>query len=161
MSEPLSIGRRSRLVPPAKRRELRLRDDGCRFPGCARRRFVDAHHIEHWSKGGETCLDSLVQLCREHHRLVHEGGFSCERAPSGEIVFTDTREQPLPHWSALPRRNSANEAVNYLHEHFDHLGIDAETCVPNLYAGDTCDWAMAIEGLLSYEAQVPPNPDFR
>jgi 5-methylcytosine-specific restriction endonuclease McrA len=70
--EPLSIGRRSRLVPPAIRRALRLRDDGCRFPGCTRKQFVDAHHIEHWSRGGETSLDNLVQLCREHHRLVHE-----------------------------------------------------------------------------------------
>ena len=159
--EPLSIGRRSRLVPPAIRRALRLRDDGCRFPGCTRRQFVDAHHIEHWSQGGETRLDNLVQLCREHHRLVHEGGFSCERTPSGEIVFRDAREQPLPHWSALPRRNSAHEAVKYLHQRFDHLGIDADTCVPNWYAGDTCDWAMAVDGLLYCEAQAPPAPEFR
>ncbi len=157
-AEPLSIGRRSRLVPPAIRRALRLRDDGCRFPGCTRRHFVDAHHIEHWSKGGETSLDNLVQLCREHHRLVHEGGFSCEKTRSGEIVFKDARKRPLPHWSALPRRNSANEAVNYLHERFDHLDIDADTCVPDWYAGDTCDWAMAVEGLLHCEAQAPTVP---
>ena len=153
--EPLSIGRRSRLVPPAIRRALRLRDDGCRFPGCTRKQFVDAHHIEHWSEGGETSLDNLVQLCRHHHRLVHEGGFSCERATSGEIVFRDGRERPLPHWSVLPRRNSENEAVNHLHERFDHLGIEADTCVPDWYAGDTCDWQMAVEGLLACEAQEP------
>ena len=149
--EPLSIGRRSRLVPPAIRRALRLRDDGCRFPGCTRRHFVDAHHIEHWSKGGETSLDNLVQLCREHHRLVHEGGFSCERTRSGEIVFKDARERSLPHWSALPRRNAANEAINYLHERFDRLEIDADTCVPHWYAGDTIDWPMAVDGLLASE----------
>jgi len=149
--ELLSIGRRSRLVPPAIRRALRLRDAGCRFPGCTRRHFVDAHHIEHWSKGGETSLDNLVQLCREHHRLVHEGGFSCEKTRSGEIVFKDARDRPLPHWSALPRRNAANEAINYLHERFDRLEIDADTCVPHWYAGDTIDWAMAVEGLLACE----------
>ena len=159
--EPLSIGRRSRLVPPAIRRALRLRDDGCRFPGCTRRHFIDAHHIEHWSEGGETSLDNLVQLCREHHRLVHEGGFSCEKAPSGEILFRDARERPLPHWSALPRRNSANEAVNYLHGRFDRLGIDADTCVPHWYAGDTIDWAMAVDGLLHSEARALPVPEFR
>jgi hypothetical protein len=151
--EPLSIGRRSRLVPPAIRRALRLRDDGCRFPGCTRTRFVDAHHIEHWSTGGETSLDNLVQLCREHHRLVHEGGFSCERARSGDIVFTDARARPLPHWSVLPRRNPETEAIKYLHERFDHLSIDADTCVPNWYAGDTCDWQMAVEGLLACESR--------
>ncbi len=60
--EPISIGRRSRLIPPAIRRALRLRDDGCRFPGCNRKHFVDAHHIEHWSKSGKTSLENLVQL---------------------------------------------------------------------------------------------------
>jgi len=159
--EPLSIGRRSRLIPPAIRRALRLRDDGCRFPGCTRKHFVDAHHIEHWSKGGETSLDNLVQLCREHHRLVHEGGFSCERTRSGEIVFKDARKRPMPHWSALPRRNAANEAVNYLHERFDHLAIEPDTCVPHWYAGDTIDWAMAVDGLLASEGQAPPVANFR
>ena len=160
--EPLAIGRRSRLVPPAIRRALRLRDDGCRFPGCTRRQFVDAHHIEHWSEGGETSLENLVQLCRQHHRLVHEGGFSCERSRSGEIVFRDRRDRPLPHWSALARRNTATEAVEYLHGRFDRLGIDADTCVPYWYAGDTCDWHMAVEGLLACEAgEAERAPNFR
>jgi hypothetical protein len=150
--EPLSIGRRSRLIPPAIRRALRLRDDGCRFPGCTCKHFVDAHHVEHWSHGGETSLANLVQLCREHHRLVHEGGFGCERTHSGDIVFNDRRRRPLPHWSNLARRNAENEAVRYLHERFDHLGIDADTCVPNWYAGDTCDWHMAVDGMLQCEA---------
>jgi hypothetical protein len=158
--QPLSIGRRSRLVPPAIRRALRLRDDGCRFPGCTRRHFIDAHHIEHWSDGGETSLDNLLQLCRQHHRLVHEGGFSCARGRSGEIEFRDGRERPLPHWSALPRRNSGIAAVRHLHDRFDHLGIEADSCVPDWYAGDTCDWQMAVEGLLACEArEVPGAPD--
>ncbi|MDX1516372.1 MAG: DUF222 domain-containing protein, partial [Woeseiaceae bacterium] len=71
--EPLSIGRKSRSIPPAIRRALRLRDKGCRFPGCTNTRFVDGHHVRHWADGGETCMDNLVQLCRHHHRLVHEG----------------------------------------------------------------------------------------
>jgi hypothetical protein len=153
--EPLSIGRRSRLIPPAIRRALRLRDDGCCFPGCTRKQFVDAHHVKHWSAGGETSLDNLVQLCREHHRLVHEGGFSCEKAPSGEVFFRDRRGQPLPHWSVLPRRDSEGEAARYLHERFDRLRIDADTCVPNWYAGDTCDWGMAVDGLLQSDSEAP------
>jgi hypothetical protein len=160
--EPLSIGRRSRLVPPAIRRALRLRDDGCRFPGCTRKHFLDAHHIEHWSEGGETRLDNLVQLCRQHHRLVHEGGFSCERTRSGAIVFRDGRKRPLPHWSVLPRRNLAAEAVEYLHERFDRLGIQPDSCVPDWYAGDTCDWQMAVEGLLACDSRgTAMVPEFR
>jgi hypothetical protein len=73
--EPLSLGRKTRIVPTAIRRALWARDKGCRFPGCGRRRFVDAHHIEHWSAGGETSLANLMLLCTSHHRLVHEGGF--------------------------------------------------------------------------------------
>ena len=56
--EPLSIGRRSRTIPPPMRRALRVRDKGCRFPGCTNTRFVDGHHIEHWTHPAE-CRDSL------------------------------------------------------------------------------------------------------
>ncbi len=81
--EPLSIGRKSRTVPPAMHRALRRRDKTCRFPGCTCTRFVDAHHIHHWVDGGETGLDNLVMLCRAHHRLVHEGGFQVAKRPGG------------------------------------------------------------------------------
>ena len=68
-----AVGRRARTIPSALRRELRLRDRGCRFPGCTHARFVDAHHIHHWADGGETSAANLVSLCRRHHRLIHEG----------------------------------------------------------------------------------------
>jgi hypothetical protein len=92
--EPLSVGRKTRSIPPSIARALRRRDRGCRFPGCGRDQFVDAHHIRHWAHGGETALTNLVQLCRHHHRLLHEGGFTVEahgndfvfRRPSGAIV---------------------------------------------------------------------------
>lgn len=77
--EPLSIGRKSRTVPAAIKRALWARDKGCRFPGCGRKRFVDAHHIEHWSTSGATSLDNLMLLCTQHHQLVHEGGFRIEK----------------------------------------------------------------------------------
>ncbi len=77
--EPLSIGRKSRTVPTAIKRALKARDKGCAFPGCRNQRFVDAHHIRHWSAGGETSLDNLMLLCTRHHKLVHEGGYSIER----------------------------------------------------------------------------------
>jgi hypothetical protein len=51
--EPLNIGRKTRTVPTAIKRALIARDKGCAFPGCHHTRFVDAHHIEHWSAGGE------------------------------------------------------------------------------------------------------------
>jgi len=78
--EPLSIGRKTRIVPTAIQRALRARDNGCcTFPGCRNRRYLHSHHIEHWSNGGETNLDNLMLLCTKHHTLVHEGGFRIER----------------------------------------------------------------------------------
>jgi putative ABC transport system permease protein len=94
----LSVGRRTRSIPPQIRRALEARDKGCRFPGCANRRWVDGHHIEHWAKGGETSLDNLVLLCRHHHRLLHEGGYSVKRrAAEGRLDFRrpDGREIPV------------------------------------------------------------------
>jgi hypothetical protein len=85
---PLSVGRRTRSIPPALRRALRARDGGCSFPGCTQTRHVDAHHIHHWADGGRTDLANLVQLCRHHHRLVHEGGFGLRRGAQGPEFTT-------------------------------------------------------------------------
>jgi hypothetical protein len=73
-SEILDVGRRTRVVSPALRRALELRDGGCAHPGCDRPpQWCDAHHIVHWADGGETCLANLVLLCRRHHRVAHMG----------------------------------------------------------------------------------------
>jgi hypothetical protein len=85
---PLSVGRRRRTVPPALRRALEARDgDTCCFPGCERRRHLQAHHRRHWADGGETSVDNLVLLCFHHHRLVHEGGYTLEDDGAGGLRF--------------------------------------------------------------------------
>lgn len=145
--EPLSIGRKSRTVPPAIRRALRARDDGCRFPGCTHRSFLDAHHIEHWADGGETGLDNLVQLCRHHHRLVHEGGFQCGKDADGELQFRDPRERRLNHY-VVPTPVPDDAAIeDWMVSHRQDLAIDADTCVPNWLAGDRMDWDLAVGNL--------------
>lgn len=100
--EPLSVGRKTRSIPPALARALRRRDGGCRFPGCGCERFVDAHHVHHWAHGGATSLDNLLLLCRRHHRLVHEGGFTVE-LEDGEPVFTAPNGRRLEAVPAMPR----------------------------------------------------------
>ncbi len=78
--QPLSIGRKTRIIPTAIQRALRARDNNCcSFPGCGNRRFLHSHHVEHWSNGGETSLDNLMLLCTRHHTLVHEGGFGISK----------------------------------------------------------------------------------
>jgi len=84
---PLTVGRATRTVPSSIRRALLVRDRGCRFPGCDRPpTWTDGHHLVHWADGGETALENLVLLCRPHHRLVHEQGWTLRRDDNGEIV---------------------------------------------------------------------------
>lgn len=70
-SEVLDIGRAQRLVSPAIRRALSIRDGGCVFPGCevpdAR---CEAHHIVAWYAGGRSSMANLVLLCPHHHQLL-------------------------------------------------------------------------------------------
>jgi len=95
-SEPLDVGRRTPVVSPAIRRAVIARDRTCRFPGCDRpHSWCDAHHIVHWTDGGETAVRNLLLLCRRHHRKVHErGGLTLEpgdgrpvfRRPDGSVL---------------------------------------------------------------------------
>jgi hypothetical protein len=79
--------RTSRVVPGATRRALIARDKGCRFPGCdCPPAWTDAHHVKHWADGGTTTLENLILLCRRHHRLVHEEGWTLELALDRELV---------------------------------------------------------------------------
>ncbi|HEY7667835.1 MAG TPA: DUF222 domain-containing protein [Actinomycetota bacterium] len=84
-SEPLDVGRRTPVVPPAIRRAVVLRDRRCRFPGCDRpHTWCDAHHVTHWADGGPTSLANLILLCRRHHRAIHErGGVSLAMSAEG------------------------------------------------------------------------------
>jgi Domain of unknown function (DUF222)/HNH endonuclease len=86
-SEPLDVGRRTHVVPPAMRRAVVVRDRHCRFPGCDRpQTWCDAHHVVHWADGGRTSVANLLLMCRRHHRMVHEGGFTL-RIQHGQPVF--------------------------------------------------------------------------
>ncbi len=133
---PLSVGRRTRTIPAALRRALRARDGGCSFPGCTHERFVDAHHIAHWADGGETSIDNLVHLCRRHHRLVHEGGFSVSHAVDGALEFrrpggTILRAKP----PALPRSGPGE---------FEPHAVPT----PRLPSGDRLDLDLTVDCML-------------
>ena len=85
--KPLHVGRKHRVVQPALRRALLVRDECCRFPGCTHEKWLDAHHVVHWADGGETSLDNTLLLCSRHHRLLHEGGFEIKPGAEGEWHF--------------------------------------------------------------------------
>jgi 5-methylcytosine-specific restriction endonuclease McrA len=91
----LEIGARTRTIPPALRRALHHRDQGCRFPGCGGR-FAEGHHLHHWARGGPTTLSNLALLCRRHHRAVHEEGYQVARGPDETLRFRRPDGRPLP-----------------------------------------------------------------
>ncbi len=142
--ELLNIGRRSRVIPPAIRRALAHRDKGCRFPGCLNHLYVDAHHIRHWADGGETRMDNLVLLCRHHHGLLHEGGFTLQRRDDGKLLFFRPDGELLPEVPKPPLQPLAIEAI------VADGGVDvsAETS-RSLWDGSRMDLDMAVGGLMT------------
>jgi hypothetical protein len=147
--ETLSVGRKSRVVPPAIRRALQRRDGGCRFPGCTATRFVDAHHIRHWSDGGETSLENLVLLCRHHHRLVHEGGFGIlVEACGGRISFKNPQGRIVPDNGETRSRGNVFALITSHEE--SGLEITPETTITQ-WRGERMDRQQAVLGMLQRE----------
>jgi len=138
---PLRLGQKTRAISPALRRALRARDGGCRFPGCTARRFVDGHHIRHWSDGGETNIDNLVLLCRYHHRLVHEGGYSVHSPGTGHFVFHRTDGSALPA-SGAPAFGRPHRLPVVIQE-------------PAAWNGERVDYAWILDSLTG-AANAPP-----
>ena len=93
---PLDVGRKKRTVSTTLKRALWSRDRGCTFPGCANKRYVDAHHVRHWANGGETSADNLTLLCSYHHRLLHEGGFRIATDAGGDRYFQRPDGRVIP-----------------------------------------------------------------
>jgi hypothetical protein len=147
--ETLSIGRKSRVIPPAMRRAMRARDKTCRFPGCTHTHFIDGHHIHHWSDGGETSLDNLVQLCRHHHRLVHEGGFVCRKNGQNKVEFRTPAGALVPETGKLRSRYREN-VIPDLKELVEDRYIDRKTILPDWY-GESMDLGLAVSHLWAIE----------
>jgi len=148
----LDVGRKTRTIPAAIRRALSARDTRCQFPGCSARR-CDAHHIEHWVDGGATSLGNLVLLCRRHHRLVHEGGFTLQRRADGSVAFFDEDGAPL--WMAppQPRFDLANPLAPST-ERLAALGITITSRTLPTWEGGPFDLGHAVDVLYAPRAQL-------
>jgi len=127
---PLAVGRKRRTITGALKRALYKRDTACTYPGCTHRIFLEGHHIQHWADGGETSLQNAALLCSQHHRYVHEYGYTIDLGPDERPRFRDPRGRPVavapapPAITELgwPRIRAAHEA----------LAIDADT--------NACEW---------------------
>ena len=144
----LQIGRKARRISKPLWRALVSRDRTCQFPGCDRTRHLQAHHIEHWAKGGETTPENLVLLCRAHHWAVHEGGVRVEgRAPRG-IVFLRPDGRFLPVCPVPVKINGNHGEVLKDTNRLYGLEITANT-VDCFWDGERMDLHMAVDGLIS------------
>jgi hypothetical protein len=154
--EPLSVGRKTRSIPFALRRALKVRDKGCQFPGCTYSRYVDAHHIEHWANGGETKMSNLITLCRAHHRMVHTNEIIIEGSHSegwqfmnGERVAFQRYQAPgHPHdWTGIHEINESNG-----------IYIDEKTAVTR-WCGERMDYDLAVFALGTRIHYYQDHPD--
>lgn len=78
-------------IPPATRRRVMRRDHGrCRVPGCRLTSWVDVHHIQLRSEGGDHEESNLIVTCEAHHTAIHEGRLIVEgRAPEVDFLHAD------------------------------------------------------------------------
>src|SRR5947208_11085216 len=91
----------TRTIPASTRRALETRDRHCVFTGCGRPlSWCDGHHLVWWTKGGSTTLPNLALLCRPHHRMVHEEGWTLEHRKDGRWAATPPRKIPISARSA-------------------------------------------------------------
>ena len=85
-----------------------------------------------------------MQLCRHHLRLVHEGGFSCERDAERTVIFRDEFGEIIPEmgYRPLPHRDIVIDLKKQLQDRFIH----SKTCVTR-WDGEIMDQHLAV-GLL-------------
>jgi hypothetical protein len=87
-SQPLDLGRTSRLYTRAQRVALGLRDGGCTARGCETTASgCHAHHDDPWSRGGRTDLARGRLLCPAHHRLAHDPRYDTTVHADNTITF--------------------------------------------------------------------------
>jgi Domain of unknown function (DUF222)/HNH endonuclease len=101
-SAVIDVGRALRVPAGATRAALRVRDGGCVWPGCDRpSSWTNAHHVVHWSHGGDTNLENMVLLCHRHHWSVHEGGWQLV-STEGRRVLAIPPSHRYRSWTRAP-----------------------------------------------------------
>jgi hypothetical protein len=108
---PVPTGRATQTIPPATRRHVMRRDAGtCAVPGCRHATFVDVHHTEPVSEGGDHDPDKLCVLCSVHHTAVHEGQLLIDGAASTGFSFRHADGRP---YGSPPRVRAAVASESY------------------------------------------------
>jgi hypothetical protein len=86
-SQPLDLGRSSRLFSEAQRVAGATRYTSCAADGCQTPyAWCELHHRRPWSRGGRTDQADMVPLCGFHHRRIHDPAYDHRRRSDG-VVF--------------------------------------------------------------------------
>ena len=155
--EELRLGRKTRKISPALRRALRIRDEKCQHPGCSRRRHLQAHHVVSWMHGGPTDLDNLVLLCRHHHMLLHEAGFTISRSISTRgWVFRRADDVRLANSPLLTADSAADPVADFRADSpADGSLADPERIRPG-WRGERFSLADSVSVMCRAERQAEP-----
>jgi hypothetical protein len=150
---PLSIGRKTRVISTPMKRALRARDRTCRYPGFSNRGYLHGHHIKHWAHGGETCIENICSLCSFHHLFVHELGYSVALLADGSFEFRDPHGRlvkPVPDRIEV----STEWAMRAIRDRNAALGIDGNTTAHG-WNGQPIDYALAVNDLCPRLSRQP------
>ena len=90
----IETGINTYLPNPAIRRFIQQRDGTCRFPGCARNaKRCEPDHVIAYSRGGPTAIWNLLSLCKHHHRVKHQAGWTLVMTRDGDCTWTDPHDR--------------------------------------------------------------------
>jgi hypothetical protein len=82
------------------------RDHTCTFPGCQRPAHrCDLDHRTAWATGGATSAENLSALCKRHHRLKHQTGWTLTRHNNGSHHWTSPTRH---HYQSQPPHQPAD-----------------------------------------------------
>ncbi len=154
----LDVGRKTRAISPALWRALEARDGVCQFPGCDCRYNLRGHHVVHWADGGKTGLSNVIQLCSQHHRLVHEGGFSVRAQADGTFEFLDPASRSIPATGLLPACTVAPLDAFRVRHTAQGIELTCETGFPT-WGGEVMDYDWAIQSLMHLQEGAPIYSD--
>jgi len=142
--ERVQISDKAPAIPASTRRAVHRRDGGCRFPGCNARAYTNIHHLNHRAKGGNNDLRNLLELCRHHHRLVHEGGWNVRVDDRGEVLAL----RPNGNILRAPPPTQPADPHGIDHDNTAYgIRITPTTCIPRCH-GDKLDLDHIVTGLL-------------
>ena len=131
--KPVSVGRALRIVPDRTRRLVLYRDHHkCRIPWCQRTRWLDIHHIKHWTAdNGPTDTNNLIAACNTCHDAIHHGNLHISGnadKPNG-LTFTNRHDNiidyrtPIPATPTEPCPTPKQPYTHPLGEQLDHSNV--------------------------------------